>query len=47
MPAMDCPNCDGSGYVEAADGTTAVCARCDGTGVVFIDEEGDEAEIQV
>jgi DnaJ-class molecular chaperone len=38
MPAIDCPNCGGTGYEEDATGETIICTMCDGTGVVFVDE---------
>ena len=42
MPSLDCRICAGTGYVRDDAGATVVCARCDGTGVVFVDEsEGD------
>ena len=42
MPSLDCPTCHGSGYVQQDDDTTIICSQCDGTGVVFVDEdEGD------
>ncbi len=38
MPSMECPVCDGTGYVQEEDGaTTVIFARCEGTGVVFVD----------
>ena len=39
MPSLDCPLCAGSGYVQDDDGESGICARCDGTGVVFVDED--------
>jgi hypothetical protein len=39
MPSLDCPSCEGSGYVQGEGGTIIICARCDGTGVVFVDED--------
>ena len=38
MPSLDCPVCAGSGYVHEDAGETTICARCDGTGVVFVEE---------
>ena len=43
MPSFDCPPCDGSGYVQGEDGETVICARCAGTGVVFVDEDAGDA----
>jgi DnaJ-class molecular chaperone len=42
MPSFDCPTCDGGGYVQADDGETIICARCEGTGVVFVDEDAGD-----
>ncbi len=44
MPSIDCPACDVSGYVEE-ERLTRVCTRCDGTGVVFIEEDTHDAVI--
>ena len=38
MPSIECPSCNGSGYVQEDGGERPICARCDGTGVVFVDE---------
>jgi DnaJ-class molecular chaperone len=43
MPSLDCPRCAGSGYVQGDGGETTICARCDGTGVVFVDEATGDA----
>jgi DnaJ-class molecular chaperone len=43
MPSLDCPTCQGSGYVQEEGGLTIICARCDGTGVVFVDESTGDA----
>lgn len=43
MPSIDCPTCDGSGYVQEDDGEIFICSRCDGTGVVFVDESTGDA----
>jgi hypothetical protein len=43
MPSFDCPSFDGSGYVQGEDGETLICARCEGTGVVFVDEDAGGA----
>jgi DnaJ-class molecular chaperone len=43
MPSLDCPVCEGRGYVQEEDGLTSICARCDGTGVVFVDESTGDA----
>lgn len=40
MPAMNCPNCDGTGYTQDASGEDIRCPMCDGTGVL-ITAEGD------
>jgi hypothetical protein len=45
MPSINCPACDGSGYVKEDEGMTRVCTRCDGTGVVFIEEDTSDAVI--
>jgi DnaJ-class molecular chaperone len=47
MPSLDCPVCVGSGYVQGDDGETVICARCDGTGVVFVNEGADDARSDV
>ena len=39
MESMDCPTCDGTGYVEDAAGEEMLCPRCGGTGVLFLDED--------
>jgi predicted hydrocarbon binding protein len=44
MPSIDCPACDVSSYVEE-ERLTRVCTRCDGTGVVFIEEDTHDAVI--
>ena len=31
---IDCPVCDGLGYVACDDGSEIQCAQCDGTGKV-------------
>ena len=41
MPSLDCPTCNGSGYVQQDD-TTIICSRCDGTGVLFVDEDAGD-----
>ena len=43
MPSLDCPVCEGRGYVQRDDGETVICARCDGTGVVFVDDDAGDA----
>jgi DnaJ-class molecular chaperone len=43
MPSLDCPHCAGSGYVQQDGGETTICARCEGTGVVFVDEDAGDA----
>ena len=43
MPSLDCPTCDGRGYVQGDDGETTICTRCDGTGVVFVEEGTGDA----
>ena len=43
MPSMDCFVCQGSGYVQDDDGATSICAKCDGTGVLFVDEDRGDA----
>jgi DnaJ-class molecular chaperone len=43
MPSLDCPMCEGSGYVQQDGGLTSICVRCDGTGVVFVDEATGDA----
>ena len=47
MPSFDCPTCDGSGYVQGDDGETLICAPCEGTGVVFVDEDASDARSNV
>jgi DnaJ-class molecular chaperone len=43
MPSLDCPVCAGSGYVPEDGGRSTICARCAGTGVVFVDEDTGDA----
>jgi DnaJ-class molecular chaperone len=43
MPSLDCPTCDGRGYVRSDEDTTTICSQCDGTGVVFVDEDAGDA----
>ena len=43
MPSLDCPRCDGSGYVQEDRSETTICTRCDGTGVVFVEEGTGDA----
>jgi len=43
MPALDCPVCEGSGYVQEDEGNTIICSRCDGTGVLFVEEDAGDA----
>jgi DnaJ-class molecular chaperone len=31
---IDCPVCDGLGYIPCDDGSEIQCAQCDGTGKV-------------
>ena len=38
MPSMDCRNCDGTGYEKDAAGEDIICSRCEGTGMLFVDE---------
>jgi DnaJ-class molecular chaperone len=47
MPSLDCPTCDGRGYVQGDDGETTICARCEGTGVVFVDDDTGAARRDV
>jgi len=42
IPSLDCPSCAGSGYVQKDGGETTICTRCDGTGVVFVDEDAGD-----
>ena len=44
MPSMDCPDCDGTGYTQEAPGESAICARCEGTGTLFVDQAADAVE---
>ena len=39
MADMDCPNCDGTGYITDGSGEDILCPICDGTGVLFGDED--------
>jgi DnaJ-class molecular chaperone len=43
MPSLNCPVCDGSGYAQEDGDTTSICTRCEGTGVVFVDEGTGDA----
>ncbi len=45
MPSLDCPTCGGSGYLQQDDHTTIICSQCDGTGVLFVDEEAGDTWI--
>ena len=47
LPSRDCPTCDGRGSVQGDAGETLICARCDGTGVVFVDDDTDTARSDV
>jgi DnaJ-class molecular chaperone len=39
MPSMACPACNGTGYAQEEGDATPICSRCEGTGVLFVDEE--------
>ena len=39
MPAMECPDCDGTGYEEDVFGEDILCSLCQGTGVLVVDED--------
>jgi DnaJ-class molecular chaperone len=39
MPSVDCPNCDGSGYITDTSGEAVICPMCGGTGSLFDDED--------
>jgi len=43
MPSLDCPNCEEPGYRQGEDGATIICSRCEGTGVVCVDEDAGDA----
>ncbi len=43
MPSLESPRTAGSGYVQEENGTTVICTRCEGTGVVFVDETAGDA----
>jgi DnaJ-class molecular chaperone len=43
LQSRECPTCDGSGSVQRDDGETRICARCEGTGVLFVDEDAGDA----
>jgi DnaJ-class molecular chaperone len=43
MPSLDCPICNGSGYVQEDGEPPAICTRCEGTGVVFVEETAGDA----
>lgn len=39
---IDCPECDGEGYVPAPEfGSRYVCRRCDGEGFLIVDNSPD------
>ena len=38
MPSIDCPISAGSGYVPGDDDAPIICSRCEGTGVLSVDE---------
>jgi len=42
MPSMECQVCAGSGYVQEDGATAIICRRCEGTGVVIVDESGGD-----
>ena len=42
MPSLDCPHCDGTGYVEDAARNAIICPWCEGTGVLFVEEDAGE-----
>jgi DnaJ-class molecular chaperone len=45
MPSMNCPDCDGTGYThQEVSEETVICARCNGTGTLFVDEAVDAVE---
>jgi len=35
---VECPDCQGTGYVEGQDEGVTVCDRCDGQGKIGADE---------
>lgn len=39
--AKKCPDCDGKGYVSWR-GTRWTCGRCNGTGVIAVEDKKDE-----
>jgi DnaJ-class molecular chaperone len=39
---MDCPDCDGVGYVDDGEGDEVECGRCAGDGWILDDEADDE-----
>jgi DnaJ-class molecular chaperone len=43
LPSLDCPRCEGRGYVQRDDGEITICVRCEGTGVVVVDEDAGDA----
>ena len=43
MPSMECLVCAGRGYVQEDAARPSICARCDGTGVLFVDENAGDA----
>jgi hypothetical protein len=45
MPSIDCPARDVSGYIDEEEGMTRACTRCDGTRVVYIEEDTGDAVI--
>lgn len=46
MPSLDCLHCGGSGYAQDAAGEDMICPVCDGTGVVFVDEDVGDVETE-
>jgi DnaJ-class molecular chaperone len=44
---VDCPVCDGLGYVPCDDGSELQCAHCDGTGKVPVVQAEPTAGVAV
>ena len=36
---IQCPDCDGEGWIENEDGDVEKCSRCDGEGEIVFEQE--------
>jgi DnaJ-class molecular chaperone len=42
MDAMDCLNCDGTGYTEDTTGEEILCPMCDGAGILVTSHDATD-----